>query len=174
VPQRADAFPALWGENRSITDRTHRSPALVGRRCALTLFLHCGFLACSERFSWPSMTISVWPAPHHRHRHLDQHCHTVASTAPELKPNGLIAAATASSKKLEAPISADGQTTSCDSPTARLSQYASPELNRRAKNAFGALRSRKTKKCNKTTGIFVTALRQKRLRRTREESPTGC
>jgi len=40
--------------------------------------------------------------------------------------------------------------------------------------AFGALRSRKTKKCNKTTGIFVTALRQKRLRRTREESPTGC
>jgi len=29
-------------------------------------------------------------------------------------------------------------------------------------------------KCNKTSGIFVTALRQKRFRRTRDESPTGC
>ena len=33
---------------------------------------------------------------------------TVASAAPELNPNRLIAAATASSKKFEAPISAEG------------------------------------------------------------------
>jgi hypothetical protein len=36
---------------------------------------------------------------------------TVASAAPELKPNRLIAVATASSKKLLAPIKADGQAT---------------------------------------------------------------
>ena len=47
---------------------------------------------------------------------------TVASAAPELKPNRLMAAATASSKKLLAPISADGQATLCCSPTARFSQ----------------------------------------------------
>ena len=39
-----------------------------------------------------------------------------------------MAAATASSKKLDAPISAEGQATLCFSPTARLSQYASPAL----------------------------------------------
>ena len=47
---------------------------------------------------------------------------TVARAAPELKPNRLMAAATASSKKLDAPIKADGQATECFSPTARLSQ----------------------------------------------------
>ena len=36
---------------------------------------------------------------------------TVASAAPDSKPNRLIAAATASSKKLLAPISAEGQAT---------------------------------------------------------------
>ena len=41
---------------------------------------------------------------------------TVASAAPDSKPNRLIAAATASSKKLLAPISADGPATLCDSP----------------------------------------------------------
>src|SRR5208283_6043270 len=45
---------------------------------------------------------------------------TVASAAPELKPNRLIAAATASSKKLLAPISADGPATQCCSPASRL------------------------------------------------------
>ena len=45
---------------------------------------------------------------------------TVASAAPELKPNKLIAAATANSKKFEAPISADGQATLCFSPNARF------------------------------------------------------
>ena len=52
----------------------------------------------------------------------------VASAAPDSKPNRLMAAATASSKKLDAPISAEGQATLCFSPTARLSQYASPAL----------------------------------------------
>ena len=52
---------------------------------------------------------------------------TVASAAPELKPNRLMAAATASSKKLDAPINAEGQAMLCVSPTARLSQYASAE-----------------------------------------------
>lgn len=47
---------------------------------------------------------------------------TVASTAPDSKPNREIAAATASSKKLEAPISAEGQAMLCCSPTMRLSQ----------------------------------------------------
>ena len=41
---------------------------------------------------------------------------TVASAAPDLNPNRLMAAATASSKKLEAPISAEGQATLCVSP----------------------------------------------------------
>jgi hypothetical protein len=44
---------------------------------------------------------------------------TVASAAPESKPNRLMAAATASSKKLLAPISADGQATQCASPEPR-------------------------------------------------------
>jgi hypothetical protein len=47
---------------------------------------------------------------------------TVANAAPDSKPNRLMAAATASSKKLLAPISAEGQATLCFSPTARLSQ----------------------------------------------------
>src|SRR5271165_5731446 len=46
---------------------------------------------------------------------------TVARAAPELKPNRLIAAATANSKKLLAPISADGPATQCCSPVARFS-----------------------------------------------------
>ncbi|MCY1550027.1 hypothetical protein D9M68_862390 [compost metagenome] len=47
---------------------------------------------------------------------------TVASAAPDWKPNRLMAAATASSKKLLAPISAEGQAMLCFSPTLRLSQ----------------------------------------------------
>jgi uncharacterized repeat protein (TIGR01451 family) len=47
---------------------------------------------------------------------------TVASAAPDSKPNKLIAAATASSKKLEAPIKAEGQATLWASPNWRLSQ----------------------------------------------------
>src|ERR1035437_5131569 len=53
---------------------------------------------------------------------------TVASAAPELKPKRLIAAATANSKKLLAPISADGAAMQCASPEARFRRYASPEL----------------------------------------------
>ncbi len=45
---------------------------------------------------------------------------TVASAAPDSKPNRLMAAATASSKKLDAPISAEGQATLWASPTARF------------------------------------------------------
>jgi hypothetical protein len=45
---------------------------------------------------------------------------TVASAAPDSKPNRLMAAATASSKKFDAPISADGQAMACCSPSARL------------------------------------------------------
>jgi len=47
---------------------------------------------------------------------------TVASAAPESKPKRLIAAATASSKKFEAPMSAEGPATQCASPVARLSR----------------------------------------------------
>ena len=47
---------------------------------------------------------------------------TVASAAPDWKPNRLMAAATASSKKLLAPINAEGQAMLCFSPTRRLSQ----------------------------------------------------
>src|SRR5450631_371801 len=53
---------------------------------------------------------------------------TVASAAPELKPNRLMAAATASSKKFDAPISAEGQATLWDSPARRFNQYARAEL----------------------------------------------
>src|SRR5208283_2845928 len=45
---------------------------------------------------------------------------TVASAAPELKPNRLMAAATANSKKLLAPISAEGPATQCCSPIKRF------------------------------------------------------
>ena len=45
---------------------------------------------------------------------------TVASAAPELNPKRLIAAATANSKKLLAPMSADGAATQCASPVARF------------------------------------------------------
>ena len=45
---------------------------------------------------------------------------TVASAAPEPKPKRLIAVATASSKKFEAPIRAEGPATQCGEPTARL------------------------------------------------------
>src|SRR6185369_2780994 len=47
---------------------------------------------------------------------------TVARAAPDSKPNRLMAAATASSKKLLAPISAEGQATLWDSPSRRFSQ----------------------------------------------------
>jgi hypothetical protein len=53
---------------------------------------------------------------------------TVGSAAPDSNPNRLIAAATASSKKLLAPINAEGHATSCASPTRRFNQYASAEL----------------------------------------------
>src|SRR6187431_493979 len=46
---------------------------------------------------------------------------TVARAAPDWNPNRLIAAATASSKKLLAPINAEGQATLCASPRRRLS-----------------------------------------------------
>jgi len=42
---------------------------------------------------------------------------TVAKAAPKLKPKRLMAAATAGSKKLLAPISAEGQAMLCYSPT---------------------------------------------------------
>src|SRR5690606_42094511 len=45
---------------------------------------------------------------------------TVASAAPELNPKRLMAAATESSKKLDAPISAEGPATQCRSPDMRL------------------------------------------------------
>src|SRR3972149_4195436 len=45
---------------------------------------------------------------------------TVARAAPDSKPNRLIAAATASSKKFEAPIRPAGQATLCFSPKARF------------------------------------------------------
>ena len=47
---------------------------------------------------------------------------TVASAAPDCRPNRLMAAATASSKKLLAPISADGAATQCWTPNFRFSQ----------------------------------------------------
>ena len=51
---------------------------------------------------------------------------TVASAAPELKPNRLMAAATASSKKLLAPMSADGAATQCASPRGAIEQVSQP------------------------------------------------
>ena len=53
----------------------------------------------------------------------------VASAAPDSNPYKLMAAATASSKKLDAPISAEGHATQCATPNRRLSQYARPALN---------------------------------------------
>lgn len=47
---------------------------------------------------------------------------TVASAAPEENPNRLIAVATASSKKLLAPISAEGAATQWATPKRRLSR----------------------------------------------------
>jgi len=47
---------------------------------------------------------------------------TVASAAPECTPNRLTAAATASSKKLLAPINADGPATQWATPRRRLSR----------------------------------------------------
>ena len=46
----------------------------------------------------------------------------VARAAPDSKPNRLMATATASSKKLLAPIKEDGAATQCASPAARLSR----------------------------------------------------
>ena len=45
---------------------------------------------------------------------------TVANAAPDSSPNRLIAAATASSKKFDAPISADGAAAQWATPSARL------------------------------------------------------
>src|SRR5690606_23611483 len=53
---------------------------------------------------------------------------TVASAAPECTPNTATAVATASSKKLLAPIRADGPATQWATPNLRLSQYARPAL----------------------------------------------
>lgn len=47
---------------------------------------------------------------------------TVANAAPERTPNSPTAVATASSKKLLAPISAEGPATQYDTPNLRLSQ----------------------------------------------------
>ncbi len=47
---------------------------------------------------------------------------TVASAAPDWNPNRTIAVATASSKKLLAPISAEGPATHHSTPSRRLSQ----------------------------------------------------
>ncbi|MNY81915.1 hypothetical protein D3C86_2237350 [compost metagenome] len=47
---------------------------------------------------------------------------TVARAAPDWKPNRLMAAATASSKKFEAPIRAEGPATQCRSPESRFSR----------------------------------------------------
>ena len=47
---------------------------------------------------------------------------TVASAAPDSRPNKLTAAATASSKKLLAPINAEGHATLCATPSLRFSQ----------------------------------------------------
>src|SRR3972149_9899614 len=53
---------------------------------------------------------------------------TVASAAPDSNPKRLIAVATASSKKLLAPINAEGHAMPCATPNLRFSQYASAEL----------------------------------------------
>jgi hypothetical protein len=53
---------------------------------------------------------------------------TVASAAPEWNPKRLMAVATASSKKLLAPIRLDGPATEWAMPSLRLSRYAKPEL----------------------------------------------
>ena len=53
---------------------------------------------------------------------------TVASAAPELNPKRLIAAATASSKKLLAPISAEGPATQCCSPDKAVQQIGEPRI----------------------------------------------
>ncbi len=47
---------------------------------------------------------------------------TVASAAPDWKPNSAMAVATASSKKLLAPINADGPATHHSTPRRRFSQ----------------------------------------------------
>jgi hypothetical protein len=51
---------------------------------------------------------------------------TVASAAPDSKPNSAMAAATASSKKLLAPISAEGPATQCASPSRAVEQIGQP------------------------------------------------
>jgi len=53
---------------------------------------------------------------------------TVANAAPELKPNRAMAVATANSKKLEAPMSADGPATQWATLNFLFSQYAKPAL----------------------------------------------
>ena len=56
------------------------------------------------------------------HRNFDQHADDRRERGARSKPNRLIAAATASSKKFEAPISAEGPATQCATPSRRLSQ----------------------------------------------------
>jgi hypothetical protein len=53
---------------------------------------------------------------------------TVASAAPDSKPNRTMAVATASSKKLLAPIRAEGAATQCATPKVQFKKYARPEL----------------------------------------------
>jgi len=53
---------------------------------------------------------------------------TVANAAPDPGPNSVIATATASSKKLLAPISAPGDPTLCGTFSQRISRYVRPEL----------------------------------------------
>jgi hypothetical protein len=50
---------------------------------------------------------------------------TVASAAPDPGPNSAIAVATASSKKLLAPIRAPGAATACRTPNSRLCSVSS-------------------------------------------------
>src|ERR1039458_4024503 len=53
---------------------------------------------------------------------------TVAKAAGESAPKSVIATATASSKKLLAPIRAQGDATLCSTLNHRMSRYVSPEL----------------------------------------------
>src|ERR1035441_10198564 len=53
---------------------------------------------------------------------------TVAKAAGESAPNSVMATATASSKKLLAPMSAPGDATLCATRNQRISRYVNPEL----------------------------------------------
>jgi len=53
---------------------------------------------------------------------------TVASAVPDRRPNKLVAAATASAKRLLVRVGADGAATLCPTPKGNFSQWARPEL----------------------------------------------